>query len=104
MILKIENRTYSYQGENTCAISATLNIYNDNGGGVIASRDLCASADLSQPDFVEQISLQIGEQISGYVAKLADLDRMRKEIFPDSVDFADAVDKVLDPIQTAIGG
>jgi hypothetical protein len=103
MIVKIENRTYSYQGENVCAVSASLNIYND-ADEYVAGRDLCASADITADDFPAQITNQIIEQSVSYLTKLNDLDQMRRQKFPDSVDFNDAVDKIFDGIQAAITG
>jgi hypothetical protein len=102
MTPKIENRSYSYQGDNVCAVSATLNIYN--GEVVIASTGLTASYNISQPDFAAEITRQLQVQVSSYLGKLAELDAMRVARFPDSTDFADAVNLIFDPIQTAIGG
>ena len=101
---RIENRNYSYQGDNVCAVSATLNIYGPDGAAIVASTGLNASYNISQPDYVAEITRQINQQVGDYLAKLAQLDAMRKAIFPDSADFAAAVDMIFDPIQAAIGG
>ena len=103
MTPKIENRAYSYQGDNVCAVSATLNIYGTDGA-IVAYTGLSASYNIAQPDYVAEITRQINQQVGDYLAKLAQLDSMRKAIFPDSVDFAAAVDMIFDPIQAAIGG
>ena len=104
MLPKIENRAYHYQGNNVCAVSATLNIYADDGVTIVASTGLHASYNISQPDYVAEITRQINQQVDDYLAKLAQLDAMRTAIFPDSTDFAAAVDMIFDPIQLAIGG
>lgn len=102
MTPRIENRSYSYWGDNVCAVSATLNIYS--GVDVIASTGLTASYNISQPDFAAEITRQLQVQIASYLGKLAELDAMRVERFPSSTDFAHAVNLIFDPIQTAIGG
>jgi len=102
MTPKIENRTYSYQGENVCNVSATLNIYA--GDTVIASTGVSASYNLAQPDFAAEISRQLMVQVQSYLGKLNELDALRAERFPTSTDFASAVNQIFDPIQTAIGG
>ena len=102
MIPKLENRSYSYIGDNVCSISATLNIYA--GAVVVASTGLSASYNLSQPDFVAEVTRQINAQVYSYLTKLGEVDTFRKAIFPNSIDFADAVNNIFDPIQTAIGG
>ena len=102
MTPKIENRSYGYQSDNVCSVSATLNIYASTD--VVASTGLFASYNLSAPDFAAEITRQITTQIHSYMQKLGEVDAFRKEIFPNSVDFADAVNNIFDPIQTAIGG
>lgn len=102
MIPKIENRSYSYQGDNVCNVSATLNIYS--GTTVIASTGISASYNISQPDFATEITRQLQVQVASYLGKLAELEALRVERFPASTDFANAVDLIFDPIQTAIGG
>jgi hypothetical protein len=104
MIPKIENRSYSYQGDNVCSVSATLNIYTAEGGDIVASTGLNATYNLSQPDFVDEITRQLNEQVVAYMTKLGELAAMREAIFPGSTDFKTAVDMIFDPIQTAIGG
>lgn len=101
---KIENRAYNYQGDDVCAVSATLNIYGPDGVSIVASTGLHASYNIAQPDYVAEITRQINQQVGDYLAKLAQLDAMRKAIFPDSADFSAAVDMIFDPIQAAIGG
>lgn len=102
MTPKIENRSYSYQGDNVCNVSATLNIYN--GDTVIASTGISASYNISQSDFAAEITRQLQVQIASYLGKLAELDAMRVARFPASTDFTHAVDLIFDPIQIAIGG
>lgn len=104
MIPKIENRSYSYQGDNVCGISATLNIYADDNSTVVASTGLAASYNLAQDDFTSEIARQINGQVTAYLAKLAELDALRAVRFPASTDFISAVDQIFDPIQTAIQG
>jgi hypothetical protein len=102
MTPKIENRSYSYQGDNVCCISATLNIYDLDV--IIASTGVSASYNLSQPDFVAEITRQLQTQIISYLNKLGELDVMRANLMPASTSFAHAIDLIIDPIQTAIGG
>ena len=102
MTPKLENRTYSYQGNNVCTVSATLNIYV--GTVVIASTSVSASYNLAQPDFAAEITRQLQTQIADYLGKLAELDTLRVARFPTSIDFASAVNQIFDPIQIAIGG
>jgi len=102
MIPKIENRTYSYQGENVCNVSATLNIYA--GDTVIASTGVSASYNLTESDFAAEISRQIMVQVQSYLGKLAELDALRAARFPTSTDFTSAMNHIFDPIQAAIGG
>lgn len=104
MIPKIENRSYSYLGDNACSVSATLNIYAPDGTTIVASTGLSASYNLTMPDFTAEITRQINVQIMAYLTKLNDLDTMRKALFPSSTDFTSAVNQIFDPIQTAIGG
>ena len=101
---KIENRAYSYLGNNVCSISATLNIYGDDNTTIIASTGLYASYNIAQPDFLAEITRQINQQVNDYLNKLAELDAMRSALFPTSTNFTEAVDMIFDPIQTAIGG
>lgn len=101
---KIENRTYSYSGYNVCSITATLNIYADDGTTLIDSFGLSASYDITQDDFPAEIARQINAQVSEYLAKLAAIDARRAVLFPTSTDFASAIDQIFDPIQTVIGG
>lgn len=101
---RIENRSYSYQGDNVCAVSATLNIYAADGTVVVASTGLSASYNLAQADFAAEIGRQINEQVAAYLGKLAELDALRAARFPTSTDFQSAVDQIFDPIQAAIGG
>lgn len=61
---RIENRSYSYQGDNVCSVSATLNIYADDGVTVIASAGLNASYNLAEIDFPGEINRQLGEQVT----------------------------------------
>lgn len=102
MIPKLENRTYSYQGNNVCSVSATLNIYA--GETLIASSGVTASYNLNEADFHAEISRQLQDQISAYLLKLAELDALRAARFPTSTDFTSAVNQIFDPIQSAIGG
>lgn len=84
-------------------MSATLNIYGPDGVGIVASTGLTASYNIAQSDYVVEITRQLNQQVGDYLVKLAQLDAMRKTIFPESYDFAQAVDMIFDPIQTAIG-
>lgn len=102
MTPKIENRSYSYQGDNVCCVSAMLNIYS--GLDVIASTGLTASYNISQPDFATEITRQLQTQVQAYLGKLAELELLRVARFPTSTDFVSAVNQIFDPIQTAIGG
>lgn len=102
MDAKIEKRSYSYVGNNVCTVSATLNIYIDNT--IIANTNLSATYNLSQTDFMEEITRQITVQINAYLAKLIEVDNFRKAIFPNSVDFTDAVNQIFDPIEADLGG
>lgn len=104
MTPRIENRTYSYQGDNVCHVSATLNIYGPDGVTIVASTGISASYNIAQPDFLAEINRQLTEQVMAYLAKLQELEQMRMAILPASTSFADAVDMIFDPIQTAIGG
>ena len=79
MIPKIENRAYHYQGDNVCAVSATLNIYGPDGVTIVASTGLNASYSIAQPDYVADITRQINQQVGDYLAKLAQLDAMRNQ-------------------------
>ena len=102
MVPKLENRSYGYNGDNSCTVSATLNIYS--GVTIIASTGLSASANISLPEFAAEISKQINSQIASYMGKLSELETLRVARFPTSTDFASAVNQILDPIQIAIGG
>lgn len=102
MTPKIENRSYSYQGNNVCSVAATLNIYA--GAVVIASTGLTASYNISQPDFIAEITRQLQVQVGDYLNKLAEVDALRQQILPTSTNFDEAVNQIFDPIQTAIGG
>jgi len=104
MIPKIENRSYSYRGFNVASVSATLNIYAPDGTTVVASTGITAEYNMTQEDFQAEITRQIQVQVMEYLAKLAEIDALRAARFPTSTDFADAVDQIFDPIQTAIGG
>lgn len=102
MTPKIENRSYSYAGNNICNISATLNIYA--GAVVVASYGISGSYDITAPDFAEEVTRQVNEQVTSYLVKLMEIEALRSARFPTSVDFASAVDQIFDPIQAAIGG
>lgn len=102
MTPRIENRTYSYQGDNICTVSATLNIYVT--GVVVATTALSASYNIAAEDFVAEVTRQLNAQVTAYLGKLMELDALRQTLFPTSVDFASAVDLIFDPIQAAIGG
>lgn len=104
MLPKIENRTYQYQGNDICAILATLNIYADDGVTLVSSTGLFASYNIAQSDFVDEIRRQLSFQVQEYLNKLLDLDAKRLARVPDSTSFAHAVDLIINPIQTAIGG
>ena len=102
MIPKIENRSYSYNGDNSCTVSATLNIYA--GAVVIASTGISATANIGLPEFNTEISKQLNTQIGAYLSKLNELETLRAARFPTSTDFVSAVNQIFDPIQIAIGG
>ena len=104
MIPKIENRNYGYRGFNVVTVSATLNIYAADGTTLLDSFGIRAEYDITQSDFVAEISRQLNSQISEYMTKLQQLEARRLEVFPTSTDFRDAVDQIFNPIQTAIGG
>ena len=104
MTPKIENRSYNYIGDDVCAVSATLNIYGSDGVSIVASTGLHASYNIAQSDYVAEITRQLNQQVTDYLAKLTQLDSMRLIHFPESADFAQAVDMIFDPIQSAIGG
>lgn len=104
MTPKIENRSYNYQGDNVCNVSATLNIYGPDGVTIVVSTGISASYNIAEPDFLVEINRQLTEQVMAYLGKLQELEQMRLAILPASTSFADAVDMIFDPIQTAIGG
>jgi len=104
IIPKIENRAYHYQGDNVCSVSATLNIYAPDGVSIVASTGINASYNIAQPDYLAEINRQLTEQVMTYLSKLQELEQMRLAILPESASFAEAVDMIFDPIQTAIGG
>jgi len=99
----IENRSYSYGGLDICNITATLNIYEDDTKAVlIDSCGLSASYNINQADFVTEITRQLTVTITEYMEKLAALDAQRLVLMPTSTSFSDAVDLILDPIETSI--
>lgn len=102
MNLKIENRKYAYLGMNVVALSAVLNVYN--GDDVVDSFGLSANYNITEVDFVQEITRQITVQVSEYMQKLMELDALRQARMPESTDFVDAVNRIFDPIQAAIGG
>lgn len=104
MIPKIENRKYTYVGNDICNVSAILNVYKVEGGDVISSGALSASCNITSVNFVSEISNQLQGQAVDFLTKLNEIETFRKAIFPTSVDFDDAVDLIINPIQTAIGG
>jgi len=86
MLPKIENRSYSYQGDNVCTVSATLNIYHTGTLALVASTGLSATYNISQLDFIAEITRQLNEQVVAYMTKLATLDALRQQLFPDHQD------------------
>lgn len=104
MIPKIENRKYTYVGNDICNVSATLNVYKVEGGDIISSGSLSANCNITNIAFVSEISNQLQGQAIDFLTKLNEIETLRKTIFPTSVDFDDAIDLIINPIQTAIGG
>jgi len=105
MIPKIEDRDYKYQGNNICSIFATLNIYADDNTTIVDSVKLQANFDISDVDNVVAFATeQLSSQVMDYMSKLVYIDNLRKQIFPTSIDFKDAINSILDPIQASLVG
>ena len=104
MVVKIENRLYTYLGDDVCAISATMNVYADDRTTIIASTGLSAQYNITHDDYVAEITRQLLTQAQAYLVKMAYLDQQRQARVPDSTSFADAINRIIDPIQTALGG
>ena len=96
---KIENRTFSYQG-NICVLSAALNIYT--GATIVASTQISASYDISQPDFIDEITRQLNVMSLAFITQLSQVDGYRQSLFPDTTDFVGVTNEIFDAIEAEL--
>jgi hypothetical protein len=98
MYFKIESRQYRYLGDNMCMVYATLNVYTEEGR-IVATTKLTSSKDITATSFVSDIQTDISSKATEYLQKLIELDTYRLQHLPGSIDFADAINMILSPIE-----